>query len=145
MWTNSKTVAHNYGAGLGITYRFHKKLYFKGNTSYAKMRRKSNNDGLEDGFNTPEWILNFTLGSENLFAKTGFTITYRWQSEYDWQSFLVSGEVPSYSTWDAQVTTRFKKVSIKVGGSNILNQYYCSFLGGPAVGGFYYTTLTYGL
>jgi iron complex outermembrane receptor protein len=36
-------------------------------------------------------------------------------------------------------------LSIKIGASNLLNQYYYSFIGGPAVGGFYYASVTYDL
>ena len=34
---------------------------------------------------------------------------------------------------------------LKLGASNIFNQYYYSILGGPQIGGLYYTTVTYSL
>ena len=52
MWTNSKTIAYNYGAGLGISYKL-KNYKISCNLTYAQLERKSANDGLEDGFNTP--------------------------------------------------------------------------------------------
>jgi iron complex outermembrane receptor protein len=143
MWTNSRTVAYNIGAGLSMLYHLPHNFVAGSNVTYASLRRKSNNDGLEDGFNTPEWIVNFSFGNDKVAHNMGFNVTYRWQSNYFWQSFLVTGTVPAYSTLDAQVTRHFQRVSLKVGGSNILNQYYNSFLGGPSVGGFYYLTLTY--
>lgn len=145
LWTNSQTVAHNYGSTLGLKYRFLKKFQASGNVTYAKLDRKSNNDGLEDGFNTPEWISNLSIGNENIFRNLGFMVTYRWQSAYYWQSFLVNGNVPAYQTLDAQISCTFEKLRLKVGGTNILNHYYNSFLGGPSVGGFYYTTLSFNL
>jgi hypothetical protein len=33
----------------------------------------------------------------------------------------------------------------KVGGANVLNNYYNSFLGGPAIGGFYYASVMYNI
>lgn len=50
-------------------------------------------------------------------------------------------------TVDAQINYAFLKahVNLKLGASNLTNKHYRSFLGGPAVGGFYYTTLTYNL
>lgn len=33
--------------------------------------------------------------------------------------------------------------SLKIGANNSLNTYYFSFLGGPAIGGFYYTSVTF--
>lgn len=145
MWTNSKTVAYNFGAGVGIRWNIVAGFKFNGNLTYAKLQRKSNNDGLEDGFNTPEWIVNSSVGNENIVKNFGFNVTYRWQSNYYWQSFLVNGNVPAYETLDAQVSKRMKNLTVKVGGSNVLNQYYYSFLGGPSIGGFYYTSVTYSM
>ena len=53
--------------------------------------------------------------------------------------------MPAYETLDAQVSKRMKNLTVKVGGSNVLNQYYYSFLGGPSIGGFYYTSVTYSM
>lgn len=143
MWTNSHTTAYNYGAGLGIRYALPGNFNASGNVTYARLQRKSDNDGLEDGFNTPRWIMNVSLTNEHLYKKIGATLTWRWQSDYYWQSFLVNGNVPAYQTVDAQVSSRWNKFSVKVGASNIFNHYYRSFLGGPSIGGFYYTVLTY--
>ncbi len=145
LWTNSRTVAHNYGSTLGLKYMFLKNFQASGNVTYSKLDRKSGNDGLEDGFNTPEWITNISIGNEKVFRNIGFMVTYRWQSAYYWQSFLVNGNVPPYQTLDAQINCTFEKVRLKIGGTNILNHYYNSFLGGPSVGGFYYTSLSFNL
>jgi len=145
MWTNSSTTAYNYGAGLGLRYTFLQGFRASGNLTFAKLQRRSRGDGLEDGFNTPQWIVNVSAGHDRIYKNVGFTVTYRWQSDYYWQSFLVNGNVPAYQTVDAQVTSHWQKMSVKIGGSNIFNHYYHSFLGGPAIGGFYYCTVTYGL
>ena len=144
MWTNSKTIAYNYGAGLGISYKL-KNYKISGNLTYAQLERKSANDGLEDGFNTPKWIVNASLANNNVYKNFGFNITYRWQTDYYWQSFLVSGQVPAYSNVDVQLTKTVKDIMVKAGGTNIINHYYNSFLGGPAVGGFYYLTVSFNL
>jgi iron complex outermembrane receptor protein len=75
-----------------------------------------------------------------------FGASWRWQDSYEWISFLVSGWVLAYQTVDAFVGYDWKKypISIKLGGSNLLNNYYQSFLGGPSIGGFYYLSLTFG-
>lgn len=142
MWTNSHTTAYNYGAGIGIRYTLLRNFSASGNVTYARLQRTSNNDGLEDGFNTPRWIVNISLANDHLYKNIGFNLTWRWQSDYYWQSFLVNGNVPAYQTVDAQVYSRWNKVSVKIGSSNLFNRYYNSFLGGPSIGGFYYTTLT---
>jgi outer membrane receptor protein involved in Fe transport len=145
LWTNSKTTAYNFGAGIGVRYNMIGDYKVTGNVTYAKLQRTSQNDGLEDGFNTPEWIVNLSFGNEDVFNRFGFNLTYRCQSSYYWESFLVNGDVPAYRTIDAQILKAFKKVSVKIGGSNILNEYYQSFLGGPSIGGFYYTSVAYNL
>jgi outer membrane receptor protein involved in Fe transport len=145
MWTNSKTIAYNYGAGLSLRYIFLKNFRVSGNLTYAKLQRKSSGDGFEDGFNTPQLIVNTSIGNDRVYKNFGFMITYRWQKSYFWQSFLVTGTVPAYQTLDAQITSQWKKMSAKVGGTNIFNHYYYSFLGGAAIGGMYYCTLNYTL
>ncbi|MVT12143.1 TonB-dependent receptor [Chitinophaga tropicalis] len=144
MWTNSQTEVYNYGGSLGLTYTIHG-YTANANTSYAKLRMSGKEDGLEDGFNTPAWMLNLSVAKERLWKQAGAGISWKWQSSYYWQSFLVNGDVPAYSSLDAQVSWNFSKLGCKakLGASNLLNKYYYSFLGGPAIGGMYYLTLTY--
>jgi iron complex outermembrane receptor protein len=146
MWTNSQTKVYNYGASLGITYSA-KGYRLHANSTYAKLRKSANQDGLEDGFNTPEWMLNLALSKEEIIKHLAAGISWRWQSSYYWQSFLVNGQVPAYNTFDAQVNYTFPQLrsKVKLGASNLLNKYYYSILGGPSIGGMYYVTLQYGL
>jgi iron complex outermembrane receptor protein len=131
---------YNFGFSLGLNFRLPKGYSFAANTSFAKLTRKDAQDGLEDGFNTPGWMVNATLANNSLTKNLGAGITWRWQSSFYWQSFLVNGRVPAFGVLDAHASWRFNKmpVKLKAGGSNILNQYNNSFLGGPSVGGFYY-------
>jgi len=147
MWTNSRTVVYNYGFTAGVTYSSQKGYIVNGNASFAKLRKSANEDGLEDGFNTPQWITNFSISNVNIYKKIGAGVTFKWQSSFYWQSFLVTGTTPAYSTLDAQVTwlVESAKLQIKLGATNILNHYYRSFLGGPELGAMIYTTLTYGI
>ena len=145
LWTNSKTTVYNYGGSVGLKYTLPKGYLISANASYAKLDRKTGNDGLEDGFNTPKWITNIVVSNEHVYKGIGAGIIYKWQSSYYWQSFLVNGQVPAYGSLDVQVNYQFTKpgISIKLGATNVLNHYYYSFLGGPSIGGFYYSTVTY--
>ena len=145
MYTNSQSVVYNLGASLGLSYLLANHYTVSGNASYAKLSRTDNNDGFEDGFNTPEWMGNVSFAGENVYKALSFNVTYRRQSSFYWRSFLVNGNVKAYGTLDAQISYELykSKLGIKVGATNLTNNYYNSFLGGPAIGGLYYTTLTY--
>ena len=146
MWTNSQTQVYNYGLSAGVTYSS-SGYTTNVNATYSKLRKSASEDGLEDGFNTPEWMINISASKSEILKHTSAGITWRWQTSYYWQSFLVNGNVSAYSTLDAQVNYTFEqaKCKVKIGGTNLLNKYYYSFLGGPSIGGMYYVTLTYGM
>ena len=93
------------------------------------------------------WIHNLSIGSPAIYKNLGFNVNYREQAEFLWQSALATGNVPRYRTIDLQVSAGFLDgtLTAKIGGTNILNQYYYSFIGGPAIGCFYYLNLTYSL
>lgn len=145
LWTNSKSKIYNYGSSLGLKYRYNDMFSILGNVTYSKLDRTDDKDGLEDGFNTPKFILNGTFVAENLWKNLGASITYRQQSKYDYVSFLVSGSVPAYWSMDAQINYTFEKSGVitKFGGTNFLNKAYYSILGGPQIGAFYYLSLTW--
>ena len=118
-----------------------------GNATYTRLDRTENGDGLEDGFNTPRWAYNLSLGNERAVGNFGFGINYRWQQHYYSQTFLVNGDVPAYNTLDAQISYAVPapELRFKLGASNLLNNYYVSYLGGPSVGGLYYLAVTYSM
>ncbi len=75
----------------------------------------------------------------------GFSVNYRWQDAFLWESSFGVGVVPAYSTLDAQVSyklTNLKSV-IKLGGSNVLNERYTTSFGNPRMGAVYYVSLTF--
>ena len=144
LWTNSKTIVRNYGASIGLSYNFYKGFSFNVNTSFAKLRNTANNDGFEEAFNTPRWIMNIGLGNAKLTKTIGFGINYKYQEGFLWQSALAIGNVPAIHNVDAQFTYYAQKQSLqfKVAATNILNRPYVSFIAGPTVGAFYYLTIT---
>ncbi|KAF2518550.1 TonB-dependent receptor, partial [Flavobacterium zhairuonense] len=113
--------------------------------TYTKLDRTDDKDGLEDGFNTPEFNVNGTLIAQNIWKNLGASVSARYQNNFDYVSFLVSGTVPAYWTMDAQVNYYFKKsgITTKLGGTNVLNKTYTSILGGPSIGGLYYLSLVW--
>ncbi len=147
MWTNSQTIIDNYGFSVGITVNLKKGFMTRFNATHAKLRKAKNEDGLEDGFNTPDWLANFSVGNEKIHKNIGASINIKWQDSYYWQSFLINGKVPSFWNMDVQINYRLPSsgFKLKVGANNLLNHYYYSILGGPQIGGLYYVTVAYGV
>ncbi|MFD2934665.1 TonB-dependent receptor [Spirosoma flavum] len=145
LWTNSQTKVYNYGASLGLRYSLTQNWSVGGNASFAKLDRADNGDGLESSFNTPRWITNLNISNGNLWRGLGFSVNYKHQDAFLWQSELATGNVSAINTLDAQVSYRLQPLNllVKVGGTNLANKYYYTFIGGPAVGGLYYTNLVW--
>jgi hypothetical protein len=144
VYTNAKNTYRNYGSALGLTYNFFKKYTVAGNVSYNKIKSNKTNDIFVTGFNTPEWSTNVSLGNREVVKNLGFSVNYRWQESFLWESPLVTGKIDAINTLDAQVTYRIPqaKANIKFGGTNILNNRYLQYAGGPTLGGLYYVAVT---
>lgn len=140
LWTNSQTRVFNYGASLGLRYSLSQNWSVGGNAAFAQLDRAENGDGLESSFNTPRWITNVNVSNGNLWRGIGFSVNYKHQDAFLWQSELATGTVAPINTLDAQVSYRLATLNllVKVGGTNLLNQPYYTFIGGPSVGGLYY-------
>lgn len=145
LWTNSKTIVHNFGGGINLSYNFYRSFILTTNASFAKLKNTANNDGFEEAFNTPRWIVNIGLGNPQFTKNIGFGINYKYQERFVWQSALATGTVPEIHNIDAQFTyyVRGQGLQFKLAGTNLLNRPYVSFVAGPTIGAFYYLTVTY--
>ena len=123
MPTNLSENLNSYGAASGLDYLIGK-FNASGNVSYNKIGDVPEN--FINSFNTPEIRFNLGIGSREIVKNIGFNVQYRWQDKFMWNSTFASGEVPAYSTFDAQVNLKIPSVNsvFKIGGSNILNKYY---------------------
>ncbi|QHS61227.1 TonB-dependent receptor [Chitinophaga agri] len=148
VWTNSKSTVQNYGFAVGVTYNFLKSFTISGNANYNTLAQdKTKDDALIPGFNTPKWFTNVSFGNRQVLPHLGFNVVWHWQEKFYWQNLFGNGDVPAYSTVDAQVTYGLPKIhtSIKLGGSNIFNTAYFQYVGGPTIKGLYYIAFTYDL
>ena len=145
LWTNSTSTVYNYGSSVGLRFNFYQSYFVTGNASLAKLHRKTFNDGLEEAFNTPQWMTHLTLGNPEVFKNLGFQVVWHWQNSFLWQSSLGTGTVPAYHTVDAQVSLKIPpaKLLVKIGGSNVFNQRYYQMIAGPTLGAMYYVTLVF--
>lgn len=102
-------------------------------------------ESFQNDFNTPEHKINVTFGNRRLTDRLGFNIAYRWQNAFRWESSFVFQDVDAVSTFDAQVNYRIPQynATLKIGGSNLLNEQYTLSGGGPQLGAIYYVSLTF--
>jgi outer membrane receptor protein involved in Fe transport len=136
---------NTYGFGLALTYSLPHNFLIDGNVSSDHLGDVP--EGFIAGFNTPELragasFRNTGFGKQNRF---GFNVSYRWQDKIDYQGDFANGIVPAFQTVDAQVSYKFfnPKVLLKIGATNLLNQYYRNGFGNPAIGGLYYVSVGY--
>ena len=144
---NVKSDVSTSGFGLSLTYSLSHNFLLSGNVSSDHLDNVP--EGFIASFNTPDyrWGATFSntgFGKQNRF---GFNLSYRWQDEVHYQGDFANGLVPAFQTVDAQVNYKFPgpKILLKLGATNILNQYYRDGFGNPAIGGLYYVSIGYNL
>ncbi|WBA43527.1 TonB-dependent receptor [Hymenobacter canadensis] len=145
VYTNARNNYHSYGSTLGATYNFYQKYTVGGNVSYNALSANNAPDIFVTGFNTPHWVTNVSFGNREIVRNVGFNLVWRHQSSFVWESPLANGRVPAYQNLDAQVNVRVPalKSTVKVGGTNLLNNRYIQYAAGPTIGGLYYVALTF--
>ncbi|MEO1652082.1 MAG: TonB-dependent receptor, partial [Bacteroidota bacterium] len=136
-----------YGWAFSVDYKFLEGYDLSGNVSYNTLNSVGSGVplGFLAGFNSPSYRTNLSLANRNVFKNIGFSVNWRWQNDFVWESTFGVGEVPAFHTLDAQITYKITKLktNLKVGGSNLLNQYYTTGFGNPQIGGLYYISLTF--
>jgi len=137
-----------YGFGFGFDYRIIQALTFSANLTSDRLDKVP--DTYIAAFNAPKYRANISLTNSG-FGKdkrVGFGITYRWQDAFYYQGDFGNGDVNAIQTVDAQVSYKVgaaHRSVIKLGGNNILNQYYFNALGNSFVGGLYYVSFGYNI
>jgi hypothetical protein len=87
------------------------------------------------------------LRNDNVYRNIGFNVVFKWQDNNYYEGTFISGTLPYFGWWDAQVTYRPKgtKSVFRVGGTNLGNFYARTGFGSPSVGGLYYMSYGYNL
>lgn len=139
---NQQVEAH--GAALGLAYSFPGYFSLSGNYNFNKLLTDIGPNFLND-FNTPEHKTNISIGNRRIRENWGFNVTYRYQSQFRWESSFAMGDVPEIHNVDAQVSYKLSSLKsiLKVGGSNIFNTRYFQNFGGPTIGAIYYLSITF--
>ena len=146
------TVAGNYARQVGtITLRDAQGNVRKNRAGEDVIKRRmSDPDVAQLGRNffiSPENRYNITVANPKLTKQLGFAVTYRWTDKMWVEQGTTQGDVflPAWNSLDAQVSYRVPtlKSVVKLGGSNILNQYYSQGYGLARIGGLYYLSITF--
>ncbi|AUD01209.1 TonB-dependent receptor domain-containing protein [Spirosoma pollinicola] len=113
-------------------------------------RKMSNPEVSQKGrnsFNSPENRYNITLSNPRLTDRFGASLTYRWTDKMWYEQGTTAGDIwlPSWTSLDAQVSYKVPtyKAIVKLGGTNLLNQYYAQGYGLARIGGLYYVSITF--
>ena len=141
--TNSETPVKANGWGLSLQYRVGKTYTFTGNVYGDELSGVQ--EGLVTFFNTPRTRFNLGFSSSNAYKGIGFNVIYKWQNEINWEGTFGSGTIPAFGVLDAQVSYNFtkQKVLLKIGGTNITNNYYRNAFGNPYIGALFYASIGY--
>ena len=143
---NSTDDVNSKGWGIGVDYEFIKRF-----TLYANVSSDVLDDDLPAGqvtfFNAPKYRYNIGLRNDNMYKGLGFNVVFKWQDNNYYEGTFVSGTLPYFGWWDAQVSYRpyGTKSVFRAGGTNLGNFYARTGFGSPAVGGLYYISYGYNI
>jgi outer membrane receptor for ferrienterochelin and colicin len=148
LYTNASDKVSTQGATLGLTYYLPRGFVLNGNGTWADFQLKDANPNNIPAFNTPAYKTNLGFSNAQVYKNLGFSVAWRWQDAFDWvASFndLQPGRIQAYHMLDAQVSYKVPSIKsiVKLGASNLTNQYVVQAYGSPAVGGIYYVSLTF--
>ncbi len=143
--TNSSSEVKTYGFGASIDYRLPNNFSISANVFSDKISDIPS--GFSASFNAPE--IRYNIGFANWGMgknkRVGFNLQYRWQNDFLYESDFAQGTVPSFGTLDMQVSYKFPSIKsmIKIGGTNLTNNYYLNAFGNPEAGAIYYVSFAF--
>jgi outer membrane receptor for ferrienterochelin and colicin len=144
---NSPAKVKTYGFGIGLDYRLPYNFTVSVNAASDNLTDVPEN--FIASFNSPKYKLNAALGNSGFGngKRFGFNIVYRWQDKFFYQADLANGDVEAVQTLDAMVSYKLPKAKslLKIGATNLLNQYYYNGVGNSQVGGLYYVSFGYNI
>ena len=144
-YTNSPVDVNSYGGSAMLTAKVLKKFDFTANYTYTKQDfDRTLYPDFRTNFNTPEHKVKASFGSTELVDNFGFNVAWRWSDDYFWEAAFGDGEVPSFSTVDAQInyTIPSLKSTLKLGAANLGGYDYFTAFGTGLIGSQYYLSLT---
>jgi outer membrane receptor protein involved in Fe transport len=136
----------SYGFALGAEFRLGRAALVRGNVSFNELGEIHDPPpGFSPQFNTPRFKFNLGYGNRYVTRRIGFNVNWRWQESFLWESPFGTAMIPAYSMVDAHISYAIPNLRsrLKIGGSNILNNYYTTSFGSAQIGGLFYVSWTY--
>jgi len=146
---NSQSRIGIQGVSFGYKWLMPMGSIISGNATWSDIRTEIN-DPVAPGFNTPGFKSNLSLQNRRMdkmennpgFRNVGFKITWRYQSQFYWESTFGDGWIEPVSTFDVQFSVNIKnpKSIVKFGASNFFNNSFAYSFGGSNIGVLYYVS-----
>ena len=135
------------GFAVGADFIFGQGFKIGGNVAYNELISQRNliDQGFRASYNTPEWRYVLKFSNRKLTDNLGFNINYRWQDAFLWESSFGEGVIEAFGTVDAQLSYELSKynTTVKLSGSNLLNNWHTTSIGNPRLGGIYLLTFRF--
>ncbi|MCC7401947.1 MAG: carboxypeptidase-like regulatory domain-containing protein [Chitinophagaceae bacterium] len=142
---NSPAKVKTYGWGASIEWLLPKNFNVKANINSDNI--KDVPTGFHAYFDVPAYKTGLSLSNTGFGHQKllGFDLTWRWQDGFFYENDFAQGDLQAYNVVDAALTYKRPKIRsiIKLGATNLLNQYYRTAIGNPSIGGLYYISFAY--
>lgn len=138
---------NTYGFGISLTYSLPHNFAISGTVSSDNLDNVPEN--FQADFNAPKYRTGVTFSNTGFGyqKRVGFNLTYRWQDDVNFEGDFANGLVPAFHTLDGQLSYKFpaQKVLVKLGATNLLNEYYRNGFGNATIGAIYYVSIGYNI
>ena len=92
-----------------MSYNLPKNFVASGNYNYATFEATEDQD-FTAGFNTPKNRLSVGISNRKIMKDLGFSVNYRYQDRFLWQSSYGNWSVPPFGVLDAQVSYKVSPI-----------------------------------
>jgi outer membrane receptor protein involved in Fe transport len=133
------------GWGVSVDFNLPRNFVLYGNVFSDRLRDVP--EGFITFFNAPKYRFNIGLKNESLYKNVGFNFVVKYQDQNYYEGTFVTGTLPSYTWVDGQITYKMPKTksTVKIGGTNLGNNYQRQGYGSPNIGALYYVSYGYNL
>ena len=142
---NSPVKVKTYGFGVGVDLRLPLNFDISGNVASDNLLDVPTN--FVAYFNSPKYKVNASLGNSGFGKNKRFaaSIAYKYSNGYYYQGDFATGNLPEVHTVDAMISVKLPKTKsiVKLGATNLFNQYFYNAIGNSNIGGLYYISFGY--